>query len=191
MFIDGDVSSAANQSSNMWSTAYRGVQLAAFGFSSGQNNGATTSSDVQLTSYNVTIPANLLTQAGDAILVAATWYGLGVAAATRVAKMQIDSTTIRTKFSTSTSLANMIMPTYVWLRYRTSTTGSYTGISWVDASGASAATGVPYLMNAGLTSADWTSSQTLKFFANSSVASSLGLTDLSVMFFPSITGTLV
>jgi hypothetical protein len=170
---------------------YRGIVIAAFAFSSGQNNGATTGSDVQLTSYDVPIPANLLQQPGDALVIDATWYGLTVAAATRTAKLDISGSGKKTIFTTSTSLANMVMPARTIIRRRTSTTGSATGITLIDASASSPTGGLDYLQNSGLSGIDWTTNQTLQFFANSTVASTLGLTDMHVTFFPAQVGVTV
>ena len=151
--------------------------LKGFAFSSGQGNGTSAGVDTQLTSYDVTVPAAFLAQPGDALIVEGTFV-VGATAGTAIAKLQVASGSLVTLFSTTA--VNTIVPFRMLLRRRTSTTGSLTGISWINA----AAAGAPanYLVNSGVTSVDWTISQALKIFAQHSTTTGgvLKLTDYLV-----------
>ena len=160
----------------MPATPYDGRALHCFAFSSGQANLAG-GADTQLTSYNVTIPANYLSGAGDGVMVDGT---LSVAnnANAKTAKLQVASGTTVTIWSSSAAVAGHLVPFRVLIRRRTSTTGSLTGLSYTGAAAAGAPTN--YLANAALTSVDWTVSQTLKVYTAGNGAADVTLTDYSV-----------
>lgn len=162
--------------------------LKGFGFSAGNTNGAG-SVDTQFTGYDVTIPANFLSQPGDALLVEGILAVANNADAAKLCKVQLASATIRTIMSTAANIAAHIVPFRLFIVRRTSTTGAMTGLSWPGA----AAGGVPtnYLINFGLSAIDWTTSQVLKIFGNSATASTVTLTDYRVASERGLGGVLV
>ncbi len=148
--------------------------LAGFAFSTGQSN-AGGGGDTQLTSYDVTIPADYLNEPGDLLIVEGTFVKAATAETSTV-KLKVGSGTARTIISTGGT--SDIVPFRIVLRRRTSTTGSVTGIAWVGAAAAGAPTN--YLANADLGTVAWTASQTLAIFAASTTAAEMLLTDYSV-----------
>lgn len=140
-----------------------------YGYSSGQGNGAG-SVDTQLTSFDTTIPANSMTKPGDAVIIEGMWV-TSATAGTRTGKIQLGSGTLVTIIVTTQASINI--PFRIVLRRRTSTVGSITGIHVLSLSAL-------YLNNAGLSSLDFTTSQTLKFFANAATSGMLTLCDLRV-----------
>lgn len=161
--------------------------LKGFAFSSGQSNGAG-GSDTQLTSYDVTIPANYLAQPGDALVVEGTLV-LAADANSKVAKIGIGSATAVTIASTSANVANHRVPFRVVLRRRSSTVVSITGLSFSGVAAGGAPTS--YLVNSTFTGLDLTASQTLKFFAASTSAGAVQLTDYTVTRACGASGTTV
>jgi len=160
--------------------------LKGFAYDAGQGNAAGPA-DTQLTSYDVTIPADFLDQPGDALIIEGTFAVLN-SAGVKVAKIQISSGTLGQIFSAVASLAQ-IVPFRVVVRRRTAATGSATGIAWIGA--AAAGTPTNYLVNVGIASVDWTAAQTLKIFASATTAGDLRLTDYCVYSARGVAGTTV
>ena len=156
---------------------FSGIVLAGYGFSSGQSTSGT--SDTQLTSYDTVIPADTLSDEGDYIMIEGA-YTQPSSTVVRTIRVQIDATTKRAMAQTAINLADMIIRTKTKLIYRTSTTGSWGGVAWIDASGASPVSGQGYLTQAALTSADWTADQTLEMWAQCATSGSYLLTDLTI-----------
>lgn len=157
--------------------------LASFVYSSGQSSSGT--GDTQLTSYDVTVPADLLNQAGDMLLIDGT-FASNATAGTRTGRLAVDSTKVAFLSTTAVSSIHQFRLT---LRRRTSSTGSLTGATVTVASGGGVATQV-YMANVALSSIDWTSSQTLEIWAQAS-GGTLFLTDYSVMLAKVETGVTV
>ena len=161
--------------------------LKGFAFSSGQGNAAG-GADTQLTSYDVTIPANYLAQPGDALVVEGTFV-LAADANAKVAKLSIASAGVATIVATTANLANHRVPFRVVLRRRTSSVVSMTGLSHFGAAAAGAPT--PYLVNTTFTGLDLTAAQTLKVWAASTNAGAVQLTDYTVTRACGASGTTV
>lgn len=149
-----------------------------FALAAGQGN-AGGGADTQLTSYDVTLPANLLNQPGNGLIVEGTFVK-GTTVETSTVKLQIASGT--TVVIISTNGTSDIVPFRMVMRRRLGTTGSITGLSWIGAGGGGGAP-TNYLVNAGLSSIDWTVSQTLKIFSASTTAAEMKLTDYHVIVF--------
>jgi len=148
--------------------------LKGFAFSSGQSSSGTI--DTQLTSYNVTIPADFLDQPGDGLLIEGTFVTHSTAG-TKTGRMTIDAAT-KITFLVTTGTSDVI-PFRLTLRRRTSTTASLTGIAWHGAAAGGSPT--PYLCNGSFTGLDFTSSQTLEIWAQTTVAAAtLKLSDYMV-----------
>jgi len=173
---------------DVWAKAYRGVVLQAFAFSSGTYNVG--SSDDHMGEYDVVLPANLLQSPGDHIVIE-TALVFAVNANQKTCRIQLDSGTSRIVCQTSVSLANMIVRVTTRLFYRTSTSGSWGGVTHIDASAASPISGQGYLANAGMTSGDWTAAQTLKFWCQGGASNDLRVTDYSVTAFIGHNGTAI
>lgn len=186
--LASDIGSTTKRVGSAHAHAYRGIVLAAFGFSAGQYNVGST--DTQLDSYDVTIPANILKVPGDYLEIEGSFV-LATNANPKTIRLQIDSTTKRISAQTSVSLASMIVRVVARLLYRTSTTGAWGGVSWIDASAASPIAGQGYLHNAGLTGADWTAAQTLKLWAQGGASNDVRATDYTVTAFVANSGVLV
>jgi len=149
-----------------------------FAYSAGQANAAG-SGDTQLTSYDVTIPANLLAQPGDCLILEGTLVILANADAAKMFKVQIASGTLVTLMNTNLNVASHIAPFRYVIRRRTSVVASITGLAWLGAASGAAATA--YLVNVGMTTVDFTVAQTLKLFANSATVATVRLTDYHVL----------
>ncbi|KKK91898.1 hypothetical protein LCGC14_2708310, partial [marine sediment metagenome] len=166
----------------------RGIILASFGFSVGQYSVG--SADTQLTSYDVTIPANTLTQPGDFIMIEGVFV-FATNTNTKTVRHQLDSTTKSISAQSAVSLAAHVPRTVTKLIYRTSTTGAWGGVSWIDASAAAPTAGQGYEHVVGLSGADWTAAQTLKLWAQGGVNDDVRATDFTVTAFAVISGTTV
>lgn len=165
------------------------VALKNIGFSNGQastgNNNPTT-----LTSYDTTILANELSQAGQCLVIEGT-LSIATTGATKSAAVKVGSASAVTFFSTTDTTSGQIVPFRLLIRYRTSTTGGLAGLSFGEA--ATAGNPVTYLVNASITGADWTANQTLSIVATSAstgVDGDVKLTDYNVYVIRG-TGTLV
>ena len=150
-----------------------------FGFSVGQGNAAS-GGQTQLTNFDVTIPANLLNQPGSGLIVEGL-FTLANNTNSKASALQVASGTLRTIFSTASAVSGHAVPFRILIRRRTSTTGIYTGIAWINAANAGNATS--RMTNATLITVDWTISQVLKIFASSSGANDLVLNDYHVGVF--------
>lgn len=150
--------------------------LKGFAFSTGQGNAAG-GADTQLSSYNVTIPANYLSQPGDGLVIEGKLNVLNNADS-KTCKIQVASGTLNAIFNTTGAVANHVVPFRVVLRRRTSTTGSLIGYAHQGAADAGAAT--VFLVDKTVASVDWTTSQVLKIFASGNTVSDVTLTDYSV-----------
>lgn len=148
-----------------------------FGFSAGESN-AGGGGDTQLTGYDVTLPANLLNQAGSGLIVEGTFVKAATAETSTV-KLKVGGGTAVTIISTGGT--SDIVPFRMVVRRRTSTTGAITGIAWVGAPSGGAPTN--YLANGAAGAVNWTISQTLAIFAASSTAAEMKLTDYHVIIF--------
>jgi hypothetical protein len=160
------------------------ILVKGFAFSSGQSNNAG-GSDTQLTSYDVTIPANLLSQPGDTLIVEGTFTSQSTSEA-KTAKLQVGSGTSVTIWTAT--VGTSVIQFRMLIRRRTSTTGAITGVAW---RGAAAADPVGYVVNALTGTVDWTASQTLKIYAASATATQLTLADYFVSQARGLTGTTV
>lgn len=149
--------------------------LKVFGFSTGQGCTTGAGTDDQLTSYDVTIPADFLSGPGEALLVEGV-YVLAANANAKVGKIRVGAAGTLVTLYTGTGNAHHI-PFRVLVRRRTSTTGSIGGYSLVGAT----PTGAPtvYLISAGIATVDWTVSQILRIYANGA-AGDIYLTDYTV-----------
>jgi hypothetical protein len=150
------------------------AQLKGFAFSSGEGNDAG-GGDTQLTSYDVSIPADALAEAGNALLVEGTFV-VGSGGGTKTAKLKVGSGTAVTIISTTGT--SDIVPFRMLIRRRTSTTGSLTGIAYVGAPAAGAPTN--YLANATTGTVAWGSLQTLAVYAAATDADDMKLSDYNV-----------
>lgn len=150
--------------------------LKGFAFSSGQGN-AGGGGDTQLTSYTVTIPANFLSQPGDALVMEGT---LTAAANTnsKVMKVAVNGVKV-TVFTNAQNVANHIVTFRLMIRYRTGSTGSITGYFHYGSANQAAST--VWMVNAALgASPDFTASQALDIYLASATANDLKLTDYFV-----------
>lgn len=169
-------------------TGYLRPLIKGFGYSAGQSNGATTGSDVQLTSFDTTIPAGCLAQPGDALIVEGV-IAVASNANAKALKLQIASGTLVTVWSSSVSGGGTAAFRAV-IRRRSQTTGSLNG----DAKGPAAhgsTTAPTYYANSTVGSVDWAVAQTLKFFANAVGANDVTLAEVYVNSARSNAGTLV
>ena len=116
-----------------------------YAFSSGQSN-AVGGGDTILSNFDYIIKANLLDQPGDCLMVIGTVSCPTASTNAKALKLQIDSAGVQVIFTTSTSLASMVVPFCIFIRYRTTTTGISTGRTLID-SIATGVTGVDYLMH--------------------------------------------
>lgn len=168
---------------------FLGTLLKGFAFSSGQSGSAVAGVDFQLTSYDVTIPANYLNQPGDSLVVEGT-FSLANSANAKLAKLQIASGTANAIFNTSAAVANHVVPFRMVIRRRTSTTGSISGVAYQGA--ASGGTPTNYMLNANIATVDWTIAQTLKVIVNGATATNeITLTDYSVNAMRGVLGATV
>lgn len=161
---------------NIDDSGYPRTHLAGFAFSSGEGNDVG-GGDTQLTGYDVTIPAGFLAEPGDAIVVEGAWSAANNANA-KTGKLQVGAGTTFVITATGAALAGHIIPFRVVIRRRGATTGAGAGLYFKDA--AATAEPTPILINAGLSSFDWSIAQTLKIFAASADADDLLLTDYEV-----------
>lgn len=157
-----------------------------FAYSSGQGNAAG-GGDTQLTSYDVTIPANALAKAGDAIVVEGLWLHDG-SAGTRTCKISVGSGSLCQM--SANPLANGLVAFRMVIRRRTSTSGSVTGLSYTGSSTHGGAVNL-ILTNSAFGSVDWTTSQTLKIWAAHSTANACKLTDYRATFVIGLEGAVV
>ncbi|KKN65766.1 hypothetical protein LCGC14_0478110 [marine sediment metagenome] len=184
-----DIGSAALKAKSIYSSAYRGQVIKGIGFSGGEYN-MNGAADDELVNYRFTIPADTLKVPGDFVLI----EGVFIPAAnanTKTIRHQLDATIKRISCQTAVNLADMRVRVMVKLYYRTSTTGSWGGLSWINASGASPIAGQGYLMNAGLSSADWTSDQVLALWAQGGANQDVRATDYNVTAFLATAGSTV
>jgi hypothetical protein len=150
--------------------------LQGFAYSSGQGN-AGGGGDTELTSYGKAIPANVLDQPGDLLVISGV-FALAADGNQKVAKIGIGSATPVKILDTSANVANHRVPFRVELRRRTSSVASLSGDSKQGAGPGGTAT--VYLINGSFTALDFTTSQTLKVFAASTTAGAVLLTDYTI-----------
>ena len=102
-------------------------------FSAGQGNAAG-GADTELTSFTISIPANLLIGDGDCFVIDGLW-SLANNANAKTGKLQIGSGTSNTILSNAAAVAGHTVPFRLILKRRTSTTGAVYGIAFVGATG--------------------------------------------------------
>jgi len=151
-----------------------GHLVKSFAFSSGEGNDVG-GGDTQLTSYDVTLAAELLADAGNALLVDGTLL-VGAVSEAKTCKLKVGGGTAITIYTATA--ASHIVPFRMVIRRRTSTAGSITGITFVGAAAAGAPTN--YLVNAALGTVAWLGPQTLAIYLSGSTADSITLTDYCV-----------
>ena len=164
------------------------VSLINIGFSSGQGN--TGGGEDVLTSYNRVILADLLSQAGQCLVIEGVLSVPAGTVGTKSAAVKLGSASSVTFYTSTATTASMIVPFRILIRYRTSTTGGMISLAYIDAASLGAPTN--YMVNASITGADWTADQTLSITATSSasVTNDVILTDYNVCFIQG-PGTLV
>lgn len=155
---------------------YQGSLLQLFSshvYNIGQSSSGT--SDTPLTSYNVTLPSELLVEPGDALFIEGT-FTTNVTAGARTGRLAIASTKVTMFTSTATSAAHLFRLT---LRRRvSSTSASLTGVTWTAAAGGGV-TSQEYECNTAMSGLDWTAQQTLAIWAQAA-GGTMTLTDYHV-----------
>lgn len=164
--------------------------LKGIAFSAGQGNAAG-GGDTALTSYLVTIPAGLISQPGDGVVLEGS---LSAAANTNTKALKLKlvgagAPNMVTVFTNAANVANHIPTFRLLLRRRTATVGAATGASLVGAANQGNATSV--LLNAGLTGIDWSIDQTLTLYLVGTAANDLLMVDYCVRVFSGLTGSIV
>ena len=162
--------------------------LACFAYSGSltdNNTNAAGGGDTAVPGYDVTIPANFLKQAGDAIVGLMTLVA-GATAEASSCKVLVGAAGTKVTLMTS-STASTIIPVLFRLTYRTSTTAAVFGWAWQGA--AAAGNPTPYaLASAGVGTIDWTTSQDLQLFLVSNTNNQLLLTDYTLWGVRAMTG---
>lgn len=152
--------------------------LGTIAFSSGQANVSTSGADTELTSYEISIPANYLAYAGSSLVALGT---MAVAANgdAKTVKISIGSSVTKvTLWSSSANVANHVVPFRVVVRRRGATAGVVDSIFYHGvASGNNAS---PYMVYTSVGTVDWTTNQLLKFYATAATAGSITFEDLAV-----------
>jgi hypothetical protein len=136
--------------------------LKVFGYSSGQASASGAGTDDQLTNFDVTIPAGYLSLPGEGLLVEGT-YVTAANGNAKLGKIRVGAAGSLITIYTGNGNA-IVVPFRLVIRRRLATTGSMTGIAFVGAAAAGAPTN--YLIYNGVTNVDWTTTQTLKVYAN-------------------------
>lgn len=150
-----------------------------FAFASGQANAAG-GGDTRLTSYDVVIPAGLIGQPGDGLVLEG---GLALAANTNAKTLKVallggGSPATVTVFTSSANVAGHIVAFRIVMRRRSATGGAITGASLVGAANQGATTTV--LLNTGLGTIDWSIEQTIALYLAGASANDLLMTDFQV-----------
>ena len=145
-----------------------------FAFSAGQGNAAG-GADTQLTSYDVVIPANLLSQDGNALIVEG-YFSSDATSESKTAKLQLGGGDKVTIYSATS--ANQVIPFRMLAIRRSNTAGYLVGITLTGAGHGGSPTN--YLVAIVLGTVDWSTDQTLKVFVAGSTADSLKLMDYHV-----------
>ena len=158
-----------------------------FAFSSGQGN-AGGGADTQLTSYDVTIGADFMSQPGDALEFIGTWT-LANTANTKTCKFKIGGGTLVTLFTDTSAVANLIGVMRFLIVRRTSSSAALTGFVTIGA--ANTAVTSHRVINASPGTVDWTASQTLAIYAAGTTANDLRLTDYVVNSLRGLNGATV
>jgi hypothetical protein len=149
--------------------------LKVFAYSAGQGNDAG-GADTVLGNYNVTVPANYLTQPGDALVIEGTCV-LANTANARTLKLQVGAPAPIAVINTAT--ASHESSTFrIIVRRRTSTTASLSSVS--NLGPATGTVLVVHAVNTAIVAVDWTTSQLLRVFAAGTDAGDTLLTDYTV-----------
>lgn len=152
--------------------------LGTIAFGSGQGNVTTSGADTELTSYEISIPANFLAYPGSCVVALGT---MAVAANgdAKTVKISIGSSVTKvTLWTSSANVANHVVPFRVVVRRRGATAGVVDSIFYHGvASGNNAS---PYMVYTSVGTVDWTTNQLMKFYATAATADSITFEDLAV-----------
>ncbi len=152
-------------------------QLQGIAFSTGETNLG--SSETQLTSYDLTLPANAMTT-GDVMLFRGKFLA-STNTNTKTLRLYVGASSAAIIYQSSASVASAIGEFQMWVNNRSTATGSVQGQYYKDAAPAGTATVV--VVATALTGMDSTTSQLVKLTAQGAATADITMQDYNVILF--------